>query len=171
MKTCASIVVRHQRPDDSSVVRAINEAAFERSDEADLVEHLHNDAAALISLVAEWETQIVGHILFSRMWIDEDRVSTCAVALAPVAVLPDHQCRGVGEQLIRSGLDCLRARQEQVVLVLGHPHYYERFGFSSDQALALASPFPPEAFVALELVPNALNGLQGKVRYHAAFGL
>jgi putative acetyltransferase len=94
-----------------------------------------------------------------------------AAALAPVAVFPDHQRRGIGGQLIRSGLDLLRERGEQIVIVLGHPGYYPRFGFSSEKARSLASPFPPEAFMAMELSPGALDGIRGKVRYPAAFGL
>lgn len=90
-----------------------------------------------------------------------------------MAVLPEQQRQGVGGQLIliRSGLDWLRGRGEHVVIVLGHPEYYARFGFSSDRARSLASPFPAEAFMALELSPGALDGIQSRVRYPEAFGL
>ena len=130
----------------------------------------------LLSLVAELEQQeterqVVGHILFSRMSIETGTGPIPAAALAPVAVLPDHQRRGIGEQLIRCSLDLLRDQGERIVIVLGHPDYYSRFGFSSDNARFLESPFPPEAFMALELSPGALDGTRGKVRYPAAFGL
>ena len=88
-----------------------------------------------------------------------------------MAVMPEQQRRGIGGQMIRHGLDWLRGRGERIVLVLGHPEYYPRFGFSSDRAHALASPFPPEAFMALELSPGALDGIRGTVRYPEAFGL
>jgi len=153
------------------VIRAINEAAFGRSDEADLVDSLRGECAILLSLVAEVDRRIVGHIVFSRMSIETSRGPVPAVALAPVAVLPDHQRRGIGEQLIRRGLDLLRGRGERIVIVLGHPNYYPRFGFSSEKARPLESPFSPPAFMATELSPGALEGIRGKVRYPAAFGL
>ena len=62
-------------------------------------------------------------------------------------------------------------RGEHIVIVLGHPGYYPRFGFSTEKARALESPFPPDAFMAMELSPGALAGIRGKVRYPAAFGL
>ena len=88
---------------------------------------------------------------------------TPAVALAPVAVLPEHQRRGAGSQLIRSGLELLRDRAETIVLVLGWPDYYPRFGFSTQLASAIEHPFPPEAFMALELHPGALRNVRGRV--------
>jgi putative acetyltransferase len=173
------LIVRHEDPADTqerSVVHSIHEAAFGRPDEADLVDKLRSEGAVLLSLVAELEQpeaeqQIAGHILFSRMSIETSTGPVPAAALAPVAVLPAHQRRGIGEQLIRCGLDLLRAQSERIVIVLGHPDYYSRFRFSSEKARYLESPFPPEAFMALELSPGALEGIRGKVRYPAAFGL
>jgi len=170
------------RPEDSAdtgeqrAVRSVHEAAFGRPDEADLVDNLRSEGAVLLSLVAqveqqEMEQQIVGHTLFSRMSIETSTGPVSAGALAPAAVLPGHQRRGIGEQLIRCGLDRLRAQGERIVIVLGHPDYYSRFGFSSEKARFLESPFPPEAFMALELSSGALEGVRGKVRYPAAFGL
>jgi putative acetyltransferase len=155
------------------MIRSINQAAFGRPDEADLVDRLRSEGAVLLSLVAEVEVEprIVGHILFSRMWIDTSEGPVSAVALAPVAVPPDHQGQGIGSRLIRYGLDSLRTQGEQIVIVLGHPDYYPRFGFSSEQAHALESPFPPEVFMAMELRSGALEGIRGKVRYPPAFGV
>jgi len=170
----ANVTVRWEEAGDAqerAVVRSINEAAFGRPDEADLIEGLRAGGAVLLSLVAELERRIVGHILFSRMWIDTSDGPFPAAALAPMAVLPEHQRRGIGGRLIRRGLDLLHTRGEGAVIVLGHAGYYPRFGFSSGKAGALESPFPPEAFMALELRPGALDGIRGKVRYAAAFGL
>jgi len=125
----------------------------------------------LLSLVAELDRGIVGHILFSRMAIESPGGPVAAVALAPVAVLPGYQRRGIGGRLIRHGLELLRERGEEIVLVLGHPDYYPRFGFSGEKASDLEHPFPPEAFLAIELAPNALDGIRGKVKYAAAFGI
>jgi putative acetyltransferase len=125
----------------------------------------------LLSLVAEIDGRVVGHILFSRMWIDTADGVVDAVALAPIAVLPECQRQGIGGQMIRTGLDLLRRRGERIVIVLGRPDYYSRFGFSVDKARDLDSPFPPHSYMAMELQPGAVDGIRGKVRYPVAFGL
>jgi|HubBroStandDraft_5_1064220.scaffolds.fasta_scaffold421309_2 putative acetyltransferase len=152
-------------------IRAVNEAAFGEVAEADLVDKLRGDGSALVSLVAERESAIIGHVLFSRMWIDTTPGLVPAVALAPVAVVPEHQRSGIGQRLIERGLDLLRARGERIVLVLGHPGYYPRFGFSAEKAALLEAPFPREAFMAMELVDGALVGVQGRVVYPPPFGV
>jgi putative acetyltransferase len=85
--------VREERPDERSLVRSINEAAFGRPDEAELVERLRNENAVLASLVAVLDSELVGHILFSRMWIQTAHDLVSAVALAPMAVLPRRSWR------------------------------------------------------------------------------
>jgi putative acetyltransferase len=157
--------------DERATIRAINEAAFGGSDEADLVDKLRGDAHALISLVAVVESRIVGHIMFSRMWIDTPAGLVSAVALAPVAVRPEHQRKGIGGLLIQHGLELLRGRGEKIVIVVGHHDYYPRFGFSTDKAKLLESPFPSAAFMALELRAGALAGIHGSVIYPPVFGI
>lgn len=152
-------------------IRVVNEAAFGRRDEADLVDNLRTAGAVLASFVAEIEGRIIGHVLFSRMWIESSSSSIGAVALAPMAVLPERQRRGIGGELIRHGLDLLRHGSEKIVIVVGHADYYPRFGFSTEKARSLESPFPREAFMAMELSPGALDGVSGTVRYPAAFGI
>jgi len=171
MKPPPTLLIRPEQPRDREQVRKVNEAAFARTDEADLVENLHAEGAVLLSLVAEVDSQIAGHILFSRMTIATAQGPVAAVSLAPMAVLPNHQGRNIGSQLVRHSLAELASRGEQIVIVLGHEHYYSRFGFSSEKARPLASPFPPEAFMALELTEGALAGIHGAIRYAAAFGL
>ena len=105
------------------------------------------------------------------MWIKTPSKLVPAVALAPVAVLPEHQRKGIGQRLIVHGLELLKNQGEGIVIVVGHPDYYPRFGFSSAKAMALESPFPREAFMALELVEGALEGVHGAVSYPPAFGL
>jgi putative acetyltransferase len=168
------VVVRGENSEDAeerSVIRSINEAAFGGPDEADLVDKLRTEGDVLISLVAELEKRIVGHILFSRMWIETPSGLVSAVALAPMAVLPECQRQGIGGRLIRYGLDLLRDRGEKIVIVVGHPDYYPRLGFSSEKARSLEGRFPAEAFMAMELSPGALSGIRGKVIYPAGFGL
>jgi putative acetyltransferase len=167
----SAFAIREESPQDHSQVRVVNEAAFGRPDEADLIDRLRHEGAALLSLVAERENQVVGHVMFSRMTILTAQGPLAAVSLAPMAVRPENQHQEIGSQLIRRGLDMLRERGERIVIVLGHKDYYPRFGFSSDLARNLTSPFPPEAFMALELVTGSLAGVQGEVRYPATFGI
>ena len=167
------LIIRRERREagERSSVHSVNELAFGRPDEADLVDRLRTDGVVLLSLIAESGNRIVAHILFSRMWIETARESISAVALAPIAVLPAYQRQGIGGRLIRQGLDLLRSEGEHIVIVVGHPEYYPRFGFSRQKARFLESPFPLEAFMAIELSPGALEGIQGKVKYPPAFGL
>jgi len=171
METELHVLVREEQPCDRQGVRTVNEVAFGRSDEADLIDRLQAEGVVLLSLVAEVDSKIIGHILFSRMRVETAQGPVAAVSLAPMAVLPGHQGRQVGSQLVRRGLAELRGRSERIVLVLGHRGYYPRFGFTPEKARHLASPFPPVAFMALELSDGALAGIQGSVRYPSAFGL
>jgi putative acetyltransferase len=169
MPSCVRIENR-ENPGELSMIRAVNEAAFGGSSEANLVDELRAEHT-LLSLVAEVGPLIVGHTMFSRMWINTSAGLVSAVALAPVAVHPDHQRQGIGGQLIREGLEMLRSRGERIVIVLGHPDYYPRFGFSTEKAKLLQSPFPPEAFMAMELSQGSLEDIQGRVVYPPAFGV
>jgi putative acetyltransferase len=166
-----NVIIRCESITDLPAIRDVNEAAFERTDEAGLVDRLRVEGVVLLSLVAEHRSQIVGHILFSRMWIDTAHRSISAVALAPMAVLPAYQRQGIGGRLIRDGLSRLRKQGEEIVIVVGHPDYYPCFGFSTEKARSLESPFPGQAFMALDLRPGALDGMRGRVRYPPAFGL
>jgi putative acetyltransferase len=163
--------IRPESHDDAEAIRHVNEAAFGTSEEADLVDALRTGGQVLVSLVAEADGRVVGHVLFSRMWIRTADGLMDAVALAPVAVVPECQKQGIGTRLIVDGLGRLRNGGERIVIVLGHPAYYPRFGFSSERARHLASPFPADAFMALDLVPGALDGVTGAVAYPEAFGI
>ena len=156
---------------DRSAIRSVNEGAFGGSEEADLVDKLRSDEHVLVSLVAECARGVVGHVLFSRMWIKARSGLVSAVALAPVAVLPECQHKGIGQRLIQRGLDVLRRQGERIVIVVGHLDYYSRFGFSTERAALLEGPFPREAFMAMELSNGALAGVQGPVIYPPAFGI
>ena len=164
-------IVRTETAADFAGIRQVNEAAFGTSEEADLVDLLRHDGDVLVSVVAELEQQIVGHILFSRMAVDTPAALIPAAALAPMAVAPPHQRQGIGGRLIAHGLDALRARGERIVIVVGHPTYYPRFGFSSERGRSLEHPFSPDAFMALELSRGALDGVRGRVTYPPAFRL
>ncbi len=167
------MVIRLEDASDTerAAIHGVNQAAFGRPEEADLVDALRHEGAVLLSVVAEVEGKVAGHILFTRMWIDTANGPVASVALAPMAVAPEHQHRGIGGQLVRHGLKRLRELGERSVIVVGHPSYYPRFGFSTELASGLENPFPRDTFLALELRPGALEGIRGKVRYAAAFGI
>lgn len=165
------MIVRAERDADHLAIRVVNEAAFGGREEADLVEALRADRAVLLSLVAEIDNQVVGHVLFGRMSIESATGLVPAVALAPMAVRPGYQRQGIGSRLVKDGLHLLRSLGERIVIVVGHPAYYPRFGFSSETARLLDGPFPREAFMAIELEPGALGGVRGRVRYPDAFGI
>ena len=162
--------IREERKEDFEGVRRVNEAAFGQAVEADLIDALRADGAVTVSLVAEVKGQIVGHILFSPVTV-QGANDLRAVGLGPMAVLPSHQRRGIGSLLVKQGLENCRRAGIQAVVVLGHPDYYPRFGFRRASAWGLRCEFdaPDEAFLAIELTPNALSGRAGMVGYHPAF--
>lgn len=164
--------IRAERPDDADAIRRVNDLAFGQPQEGRLVDALRADGAAFVSLVAESGGVVVGHILFSPVTVEgEGAVVTAAVALAPMAVVPRRQRQGIGGRLVREGLAACRAAGAASVIVLGHPEYYPRFDFrpAAEFGLRCEFPVPPEVFFARELVPGALDGPGGVVRYHAAF--
>jgi len=128
--------------------------------------------AVLLSLVAEVDGAVVGHILFSPVTIETEASTKSAVGLAPMAVLPGHQRQGIGARLIERGLQELRRQGHTAVVVLGHPGYYPRFGFERASRFGLRCQFdcPDEAFMALELQPGALAEVRGLVRYRPELG-
>ncbi len=152
---------------DHAAIHAVEAAAFGQEDEALMVEAARAEGAALVELVAEADGRIVGHILFNRMTTDPPRF---VAGLAPLAVAPTAQGQGIGQALCRAGIEAVRALGAEAVVVLGHPTYYPRFGFSHALAAPLASPYAGrQAFMGLELTPGALRPPL-KVDFPAAFG-
>jgi putative acetyltransferase len=167
MELRLNVTVREERPEDLEAIREVNRQAFGRDDEARLVDALRDGGYARLSLVAEESDRVVGHILFSDLPIG----TLHGLALAPLAVLPAHQRQGIGSRLVREGLRLCAEAGHRIVLVLGHLEFYPRFGFSAQRAERLRAPFTGPSFMALELVPGALAGVSGKVRYPPPFGL
>lgn len=163
------LLTRLETAADIAAIREVNTEAFRGTLEAELVDALRHDGKVIASLVAEDRGAVIGHILFSRLSIETATKTIPAAGLAPMAVTPEHQRRGVGSVLVRAGLDRCRTLGEQIVLVVGHPDYYPRFGFSHALTRDLRSPYDSEAFMALELHPGALHGVSGDVRYPPAF--
>jgi putative acetyltransferase len=165
------IIIRIETPDDILAIREVNEQAFGRSDEADLVDALRIRGAITLSLVADLDRIIVGHILFSPVSIESDTGSTVGIALAPMAVLPEFQRQGIGSQLINTGLDQLSELGHSLVVVLGHPGYYPRFGFtpSKPHDIIWNQDIPEEVFMVKELQPGTLQKRKGIVRFQPEF--
>lgn len=165
------ISIRSEKREDHASVYSINELAFGQPNEADLVDALRQKADAFISLVATVDDTVVGHILFSPVTVESERDSFTAMGLAPMAVLPTHQNQGVGSSLVREGLKECQRRSYDIVVVLGHPKFYPRFGFepASSKGLRCEYNVPDDVFMLIELKPNALAGRQGLVKYHSEF--
>lgn len=175
--TFLMVTIRPETPADHAAVHELNRRAFAQAAEADLVDALRRNASPHLSLVAEAQDRIIGHIFFSPVDIfPVQAVSQAApisvMGLAPMAVHPERQQQGIGSKLVREGLQACRRMGVQAVVVLGHPAYYPRFGFQPATAFGLRSEYdvPMEAFMAMELKPGALADIQGTVKYDAAFG-
>ena len=165
-----SMLIRPETTADHEAIRQVNRLAFGQDAEARLVDALRDGGYVQASLVAEKDGQIVGHILFSELPIITEAGTIPALALAPMAVLPANQRQGIGSALVRRGLEICREQGHRTFIVLGHPDFYPRFGFSAKLAEPLSSPFGGgEAWTALELVPGSLEGVVGKVEYPPPF--
>lgn len=164
------MVVRVEEKGDHAAVHALNVKAFESAAEAKLVDALRERAQPVISLVAEHEQKIIGHIMFSPVSLT-GQSNAKIMGLAPMAVAPERQRSGVGSALVQAGLDHCKRLGFGAVVVLGHPEFYPRFGFVPSTRFGITSEYnaPEEAFMALELRPGYLHGTPGTIRYHAVF--
>jgi putative acetyltransferase len=165
------VLIREERSEDRAAVHEVNRQAFPTPAEADLVDALRGAARPWISLVAEAGGRVVGHILFTSVRVVGEAGERAALGLAPMAVHPDYQNRGIGSRLVRAGLEACRAQGHPVVFVLGHPDYYPRFGFQSaaPRGLHYKGPEFDPYFMVAELEPGALEGWAGRVEYRPEF--
>jgi putative acetyltransferase len=162
--------IRPEQTADIAAIRKVNRAAFETSAEADLVDALRAQADPIVSLVADDARSVVGHIFFSPVTLS-DHEDLRIMGLAPMAVVPAEQRRGIGSSLIRAGLEQCWQLGYAAVVVVGHPTYYPRFGFVRASRFGIRCEYdvPDEAFMAHELSPGALAEKSGTIRYHPAF--
>ena len=163
--------IRLEQESDRQQIRTINTSAFDTSAEANLVDILRRSDVPLISLVAEENGQLIGHILFSPVSLQGQTPATAIAGLGPMAVLPNWQGQGVGSRLVSAGLKYCAEAGYDVVVVLGHPDYYPRFGFVPASRFNIKSEYevPDEVFMLKELKPSALTGIEGVIQYHEAF--
>jgi len=162
--------IRTEHPEDAAGIRAVNISAFGTKAEADLVDALRERAAPIISLVADDDGAIVGHILFTPMTLDADRGMN-VMGLAPLAVAAGKQRQGIGAALVHAGLDECWQLGAAAVAVLGHAEYYPRFGFVPASTFGLRSQYdvPDDVFMIVEGRRGALAGKHGLLSYHPAF--
>jgi putative acetyltransferase len=166
------VSIRPEEPRDYAEVRALNLAAFDDGPEAGLVDTLGASWPDHVSLVAEDEGHVVGHILFTPIVVEGSGGSAHGMALAPMAVLPERQREGVGSLLVHRGLEIMRERSTPFVVVLGHPEYYPRFGFEPASRFGLRSQWdgvPEEAFMVKALQLDAFPPGGGVAGYRPEF--
>lgn len=168
----ADILVREEKPGDHEAIHRVEAEAFGRTEEADLVDALRSHGVLALSLVTEMDGILVGHIAFSPATIVGEGGSVEAMALAPVAVAPEHQNKGVGSALVREGLRMCREAGHRIVFLTGHPNYYPRFGFLRGKDLGIGCDLvepSSDAFMVMELVEGALAGCRGVAKFLPEF--
>ena len=168
------VTVRSETPGDVSEIRRVNEQAFGTPAEANLVEALRDGGKAVLSLVAVEDNRVVGHLLLSAVTIESGEPvdeTFSAIGLGPMAVLPEHQRKGIGSLLIETALNTSRKAGHDCVVLVGHAEYYPRFGFVPASRFGLKCEYdvPDEVFMAIELRELALSGHKGIVRYQPEF--
>jgi putative acetyltransferase len=164
--------IRPETDADRAAIHAVNKAAFPTPAEADLVEVLRRRTVQLVSLVAEVDGEIVGHILFSPVSLT-GHPQLNLMGLGPMAVVPPQQHKGVGSALVREGLRRCKQLGCHGVVVLGHPDYYPRFGFIPASRYKIRSEYavPEGVFMITELKPGSLGNSSGVIHYDEAFGI
>lgn len=163
--------IRRERSGDEEAIRNVLTQAFESSAEARLVAVLRDCGCHWISLVAELEGAVVGHIVFTPVGLKPAASNLRIAGLAPMAVAPDFQQRGIGSQLVEAGKAQCWVEGYEAIVVLGHPEYYPRFGFTPAAGFGLTCEFdvPAEAFMAMELKNASLEGISATAIYQPAF--
>ena len=175
-----NLIVRQEQVDDYELTESVVELAFANAEHSDKNEHqlvsrIRKSDAFIpeLSLVAieKDHNKIVGHILLSKITINNNNQKTESLALAPVSVLPDYQNKGVGKLLMTEALKEAKELGYHSVVVLGHPEYYPKFGFKKASLWGIQAPFevPDEAFMAIELTEDALKEVSGVVEYSSVF--
>jgi len=162
--------IRDEIEKDWNAIHDVNTSAFETAAEANLVDALRGAVEPVVSLIAINNGDIVGHIMFAPV-ILTGHPDIMIMGLAPMAVLPELQRRGIGSELVTVGLDRCGNLGVGAVVVLGHPEYYPRFGFKLSTTFGIGCEYevPEEVFLVKELLPGCLKGKSGIIKYHEVF--
>jgi putative acetyltransferase len=166
------IEIREERKEDCDAVRIVNDRAFGTPEEGRIINKLREVCQETLSLVAVSGGKIVGHIFFSPVTVDHGDTRVIGMGLAPMAVLPEFQGKGIGSLLVKEGLRRIKETDCPFVIVLGHEHYYPRFGFQRASIYGLKSQWdgvPDEAFMVLVLNKSAAARISGVARYRSEF--
>ncbi len=163
--------IREEQPSDIDKIWKLNSEAFETEVEANLVNSLRNSGCDYISLVAETDENVVGHILFTPVKLTENKNNLKIAGLAPMVISSQFQNKGIGSKLVNAGLEHCRSEGYDAVVVLGHPTYYPKFSFVPSIKYDIKSKYdvPDDVFMILELKPGILKGHKGKIQYHEEF--
>ena len=168
-----STTIRSELPNDYAAIKTVNDLAFGQPNEGTLVEKLRLNPYFIkeLSLVAVDNSSVIGHILFFPIKIKSNSHVYASLALAPMAVLPDHQNKGIGGKLVGEGLRVAKELGFKSVIVVGHNDYYSRFGFAPASKWEIRSPFdvPDESFMAIPLIKDGLKAVSGVVEYPEEF--
>jgi len=161
------IEIRREEPGDVPAIREVNRRAFGQDQEANIVDALRRNRAVVLSLVATVDGLIVGHAMYSPASVG----AVEGAALGPIAVVPEHQRRGIGARLIEVAHQMLADASCPFVIVLGHPAYYPRFGFvpASNRGIRCAWDAPDDAFMVLVLDDAGMQGIAGLAKYRDEF--
>jgi putative acetyltransferase len=165
------VQIRKERSRDILAIHRVNEQAFGGDTEADLVDRLRATGSLILSLIAIEDHEVVGHIAFSPVRIDSTFETKAAAGLGPLGVRPAYQRRGIGSELVRAGLADLRKAGHGLVVVLGHPNFYPRFGFipAKNHGVRWEHDAPSEAFMVKELITGTLQGVMGIAQFRPEF--
>jgi putative acetyltransferase len=164
-------VIREEQRGDIAAVREVNDRAFGQTQEGEIIEQLRAGCKELVSLVATEGEKIVGHILFSPAIIESDGEEVNGMGLAPMAVLPEYQRKGIGSMLVQKGIEKIKQMGYPFIIVLGHAEYYRRFGFEQASIYGIKSQWdvPDEAFMVMILDGATMSGVSGTGRYREEF--
>ena len=166
------IKIREEKAEDIEAIRAVNDRAFNQPQEGLVIEKLRNSGCDILSLVAVKDNEIAGHILFSPVVLDDHPDVRGGMGLAPMAVLQEFQGLGIGSKLVREGIKRLRKRPVPFIIVLGHEHYYPRFGFEPASKYGIKCQWegiPGGVFMIMILDRGRMKDVKGVARYRDEF--
>lgn len=161
------IDIREERDEDVAAIRDVNNRAFDQVHEGKIVDALRSNGAALLSLVATVDGQVVGHIMYSPITVGD----VTGAALGPMAVIPEHQGQGIGSKLVQTGNAKIKDTGWPFIIVLGHPNFYPRFGFKPARDLEITCEWevPADVFMVLVLDDEKMRSISGLAKYRHEF--